>query len=206
MRHLKHLRTMKGALPAMLCAMALAIPSLASAKPSAACMEECSAIRAECSDACSAEFKDCVRTARTDGRACKNTCRAETERGTEERAACATACKEEIVAPAREACGELRGECGPICKPGNCRRACAHRDHMPPANECVAACASDFRDCAGAGKGELRECLAPCKDLEPGEEREACFNACTATVSAGREECRAAFEGCAGVCETDTEE
>ncbi len=166
------------------------------------CIMDCRALRGECHDACTAEFRDCVRIAKTEMRSCRHGCRADFGRGTEDFAICVGTCRDEVLAVAAEQCGQLRGECKPECRPGNCRRECRPGGGVvdPTTRECLRGCIVDLHDCALGGKQEMRECLQPCLALEPGEQREGCFRACANSVGESHLACREAFGECRVTC------
>jgi len=191
--------------------LALTLPALsaqARQRPlDQACMDHCQQVRVDCRQACSADFIDCMRGSRLEMRACRQDCAGQFDRGTTEFADCVTTCRGDIILPAKESCGALRGECQPQCRPGACRRHCGpgggNGGMLPPLNECTAACASDLRDCARSGREQLATCVAPCKELTDADAKQACLVDCATQLQAGHDECRGAFDDCVGVCNGD---
>jgi hypothetical protein len=189
---------------AALTLVAAALPEAAEAqsrpRPIAECMEACQAGRAECGQACRGAFVDCMRGPRAERRACSQACDAAFEPDSVELEEGKRACRVEIVAPAREECHALRAECRPLCHPGGCPTLCRPGDDFEGPDVCRRACAGELHECAAAGKAELRECMAPCRQLADEAEREACAGECANGARLGAGACREAFGACIDVC------
>lgn len=164
------------------------------------CHSECRDFRNDCGRACRAEVFDCVRPAKEETRACKASCGETFEAESVELEECNAACVADLLTPVRTECREAGKECRATCNPSDCRRGC--RIDADSADPCKAECAHDLRDCAKAGRAELKGCItdAGCRDLE-GEEGEACVGVCADAAREGHALCKEAFQGCAESCE-----
>lgn len=180
--------------------LVVAQPSLSIAKSRQECRAECAELRQECRGSCQAGFRDCLRPAREQTKACVAGCAETFADGSEELRACAEQCIEELLVPARLDCGEQRRACKSECRPDDCVLTCVADDGG--ANACVADCALGFRECARAGREEIRACLkeAGCNHESTAEEKVVCAETCAETAVLAHQQCRDDFAECVGIC------
>ncbi|MFT4572710.1 MAG: hypothetical protein ACI91F_003615 [Candidatus Binatia bacterium] len=171
----------------------------------ATCQAACKDLRNDCGRGCRAESIDCIRPAKEETRACFAVCGEDFEAESVELGECRDSCVAEILNPVRTECRASRKECRSICYPGTCRQDC--RGDATPPSTCKSECALELRECAKAGRAELRGCIgeAGCRVLE-GEEREDCVAACVEPARENHAACKTTFQECAEVCDVDTTE